>query len=224
VVKKKKTQAWIKLVNQPHKLALGDDIMLPEVPNMAEREVVGRENGRHLGISLLRDWVKKSWTGLLTTLPSVHLLSKGWFMLKFQCVADATKVLKDPWCIDSTPLLLKRWTSFFDASTERIDELPIWVHLPGLPPELWTAKGFKCIGNALGNYMDVNMSFISSGRMSMAHILVSLNVRKGLSGEIELSWGNIVFMQKLDYEGIPFKCHRCHKHGHRVSECPLPMK
>jgi hypothetical protein len=41
VVKKKKTQARIKLVARPQKLALGDDIMLPEVLDMEERVMVG---------------------------------------------------------------------------------------------------------------------------------------------------------------------------------------
>jgi hypothetical protein len=49
------------------------------------------------------------------------------------------------------------------------------------------------------------MSFISTGRMLVARIIVSLNFRKGLSGEIELTWGDRVFMKKLDYEGILFK-------------------
>jgi hypothetical protein len=145
-------------------------------------------------------------------------------MFRFQSQVDATKILNAPWCFDSSSMLLKRWTPLFDASHERIDELPIWVHLPGLPVELWTPKGFEYLGNALGRYMDVDMSFKSStGKMSMAHILVSLNIRKGLAEEIELSWGDKSIMKKLDYEGIPFKCRRCHKHGHNASEFHLPM-
>jgi hypothetical protein len=93
--------------------------------------------------------------------------------------------------------------------------------LPGLPVELWTPKGFEYLGNALGRYMDVDMSFKDSRKMSMAHILVSMNIRKGLAEEIELSWGDKSIMKKLDYEGIPFKCRRCHKHGHNASECPF---
>jgi hypothetical protein len=121
-------------------------------------------------------------------------------------------------------MLLKRWSPLFDASRERIDELPIWVCLPGLPVELWTQKGFECLGNALGRYMDADMSFTSTGKMSMARILVSLNIHKGLAGEIELSWGDRSILQKLDYEGIPFKCRWCHKHGHNASEFHLPMR
>jgi hypothetical protein len=45
--------------------------------------------------------------------------------------------------------------------------------------------------------------------------------QKGLSDTLELTRGDLLFTQPLDYEGIPFKCHRCHKHGHRAAECSL---
>jgi hypothetical protein len=71
--------------------------------------------------------------------------------------------------------------------------------------------------------MDVDMSFLSMGKMLVSCILVSLNIRRGLVEEIKLSWGEKSYMQKLDYEGIPFRCRRCHKHGHIASECQLLM-
>jgi hypothetical protein len=108
VTKKHKTQAGINLVARPQKLALGDNIMLLEVSGMAEKAVVGCANGHHLGYNKLREWVKISWTGFLDYFPSVHLLTKGWFMLKFQSTADVDKVLKALWCIDSTSMFLKR--------------------------------------------------------------------------------------------------------------------
>jgi hypothetical protein len=113
---------------------------------------------------------------------------------------------------------------FFDAYRERIDELPIWVRLPGLSPECWSWKCFEKIGNTLGTFMKEDMSFSTSGKMFVARILVSLNFRKGLSATLELSQEGKTFSQSLDYEGIPFKCHRCHKHSHRAVDCLLPMK
>jgi hypothetical protein len=72
--------------------------------------------------------------------------------------------------------------------------------------------------------MNVDMSFSSSRKMSVARILVSLNLRKGLSDTLELTRDGLLFRKPLDYEGIPFKCHRCHKHGHRVVDFSLPLK
>jgi len=29
------------------------------------------------------------------------------------------------------------------------------------------------------------------------------------------------YFQAIDYEKIPFRCRKCHEHGHVVKECPL---
>lgn len=28
------------------------------------------------------------------------------------------------------------------------------------------------------------------------------------------------WVQRVDYEHIPFRCHRCHEHGHLFRDCP----
>ena len=46
-----------------------------------------------------------------------------------------------------------------------------------------------------------------------------------ISGEllegINLTWDDEDCFQTLDYEHIPFRCRRCHEHGHLYRECPL---
>jgi len=32
------------------------------------------------------------------------------------------------------------------------------------------------------------------------------------------------YFQAIDYEQIPFRCRKCHEHGHLVRECPLNNK
>jgi hypothetical protein len=51
--------------------------------------------------------------------------------------------------------------------------------------------------------MNADMSFSSIGKMSVAQILVSLNLRKGLLDTLELTRGGLLFRKPLDYEGIP---------------------
>jgi hypothetical protein len=189
-----------------------------------ETTVVGWVNGHHLHINTLREWVDKSWSSKEDQFPLIQSFLNVWFIFFFQSLTDITRVLKSPWCIDLSPILLKRLTPFFNESYERVDELPIWVRLPGLPMEIWTLKGFECLGNDLDRYMYVDISFTSTGKISVDRVLVSLNIRKGLTEEIELSWGDRYFLQKLDYEGIPFKCCRCHKHGHNACDFTLTMR
>jgi hypothetical protein len=60
--------------------------------------------------------------------------------------------------------------------------------------------------------MNEDISFSSFGKISMSWILFSLNVRKVLSYTLVLTRDGLVFRQPLNYEGIPFKCRRCHEH------------
>jgi hypothetical protein len=38
--------------------------MIPEVPDLAEKVVVGRANGRHLSLDHLKEWVSSHWKDL----------------------------------------------------------------------------------------------------------------------------------------------------------------
>jgi hypothetical protein len=69
--------------------------MIPEVPDLAEKEVVGRANGRHLSLDHIKAWVSSHWRDLGFPLPSVHTLAKGWFLFKFQTTTDVCRVLHE---------------------------------------------------------------------------------------------------------------------------------
>lgn len=55
--------------------------------------------------------------------------------------------------------------------------------------------------------------------MAMAHIMVLLNLREGLTEDICLATKYGMLTQILDYEGVPFRCHRCHLADHLVAQC-----
>jgi len=46
------------------------------------------------------------------------------------------------------------------------------VKLPVLPIEYWSKEVFKEIGNTLGQFLEADMSFLKSKKMTMARILV----------------------------------------------------
>jgi hypothetical protein len=54
---------------------------------------------------------------------------------------------------------------------------------------------------------------------------VRLDLCSGLLKELTIKTASGSFIQSLDYEGIPFRCHRrCHVYGHGVVDCKLPFK
>lgn len=55
----------------------------------------------------------------------------------------------------------------------------------------------------------------------MARILVHLDTRAGLEEKITLHKRHFSRKKLLDYEGVPFRCKRCHKVGHLYKDCPM---
>jgi len=126
--------------------------MLTNVMNQDERVVVGKENSRDLGTTQPREWFQKNWEATLNQLPSIHILVNGWFMFNFKNAWVMAKVIIIPWCIVSTPFLMKKWSPFFDVIRDRIDELLVWVRMSRFPRECWRVICFEKVGNTLGTY------------------------------------------------------------------------
>jgi hypothetical protein len=158
----------------------GEDIDMDRVVEFSEMAVVGRARGKWLGTVSLRSWVANTWGANIMRPPSIRVLAKGWFAFLFSATEDVSWVLLKIWSMVGTPIVLKRWTPNFDAKQERVDVVPIWVRLSGLPMQYWNSVCFVAIGNKLGNYIEADMSFEETGLMSVARILVRLDIRPGL--------------------------------------------
>jgi hypothetical protein len=100
--------------------------------------------------------------------------------------------------------LLQEMKVDFEAMTEKLVLVPIWVRLLGLPLISWSKEVFKEVRNALRFFYKVDNSFQFTVYMGMAHILVGLNLLNGLANTITLKKGNVVLCQELDYKGISF--------------------
>jgi hypothetical protein len=123
-----------------------------------------------------------------------------------------------------TPIVLKRWNPIFYPKWERVDVVPVWVQLPGLPMQYWNSVCFSVIGKKLGEFIKSGFSFEDTGLMSVARILVRLDLCTGLLKELNIETPFSSCIQPLDYKGIPFRCHRCHAYGHGVVDYKLPFK
>lgn len=80
------------------------------------------------------------------------------------------------------------------------------------------------IGDALGVYVDADLSYKITREMFVVRILVLLDLREGLSPEIFLNMVLRDVVHELDYEGVPFRCHLCHSEEHLVAQCDWPFR
>ena len=87
---------------------------------------------------------------------------------------------------------------------------PFGFNLPNLPFEFWSVEFFKMIGNALGTFLEADLSFLKTSICCLGKVLVLIDMRNGLAEDIVNKKGDTVFTHSMDYVGLPFRCNHCH--------------
>lgn len=116
-------------------------------------------------------------------------MAKGWIQLSFNSHEEAEEIAKSIWSIDLTLVSFKFWVPLFNTSCETLYVVSKWVWLPGLPSNMWNEKSFKDLENSLGVYLKANYSFKETRDISMARILVSLDLQNDLHETINIGKG-----------------------------------
>jgi hypothetical protein len=68
---------------------------------------------------------------------------------------DSHKILSSYWHWGSQTLFLKKWRLYFNAKSEHLEVIPVFVWILALPLIFWTKDVFKEMGNLLGFYYEV---------------------------------------------------------------------
>lgn len=119
------------------------------------------------------------------------------------------------WSINSTPITFKLWNPLFNVTWERLEVVPISVRLPILQSNMWNDTSFMHLGNSLGVFTKSGYSFEEKKDMSIAHILVHLDMWKRIYETMNIGI-EVERLHFLDYEGVSFQCNRYQKHVHLV--------
>ena len=161
-IKHKWARQTIKKLDKPVLMTVGEDVGLNEIGLMNAMTLVGRFGGCKYNSEGLNLWFVDSWKDIISQMPAVYLLPRGWIAFKFFSEEDAAMVLAGVWRWDKIGLLIKWWTTLFDTRIERYDQVPIWVKLLNLPFEFWSIDFFKLVGNTLGTHLETDLSFLKS--------------------------------------------------------------
>jgi hypothetical protein len=80
------------------------------------------------------------------------------------------------------------------------------------------------IGNTLGSFIKISEITKAAKYTSYAQICVYMNVAGALSEAVTISYQDNEWSQSVDYEHIPFRCRKCHVHGHLFCDCSMNIK
>jgi hypothetical protein len=187
---------------------------------MRDYALVGKFLGLWPSERDLIKWIQYWWK------PKGHyelqLGSKGFFTIILHNLEDRNHIFDGgPYFYNSVGLFLRFWTEKFSPEKEDFAHAPVWIRLYSLPQEFWLEEVLAGIGNTIGIYVKSSEATKQRRYTSYARICVYLNIAKPLPGSIILEYHDEDWTQTIDYEHIPFRCRKCHEHGHLFRECPL---
>jgi hypothetical protein len=152
----------------------------------------------------------------------LHLGSKGFFTVVFMNLEDRDKVFEGgPYFHASVGLYMRPWKEIFSPEKETFKCVPVWIRLYSLPLDYWLPTTFEAIGNKLGKFVKASDATLKGKYTSFARICIEMDVSGALPEAICLEFRDEEWIQNIDYEQIPFRCRRCHEHGHLFRECLL---
>jgi len=200
-------------------IALKPENLRKRIQYMKDHALIGKFIGIWPTEKALLWWIQTHWK------PKGHfdlqLGSKGFFTIIFFNMEDRNRVFEGgPYFFNSAGLYLRFWKEKFNPDKEDLTVAPIWVRLYSLPSEFWLPEVLEDIGNALGHFVKISDQTQLSRYTSYARICVYMNISQDIPEAITLTWEDDEWTQPLDYEHIPFRCRKCHMHGHLFRDCP----
>ena len=96
-----------------------------------------------------------------------------------------------------------------------MDEVIVWIRLPGLTVHLYDKKILQKLGHLVGTVIKIDANTTSSTQGRFARIIVTIFLAKPLMSHFELD-GKV---QKVEYEGLPVICFTCERYGHNSNMC-----
>lgn len=73
----------------------------------------------------------------------------------------------------------------------------------------------------MGEYIKISEGTRMGHYVSYARICVHIDVYGALPKAVKLIYRDEVWLQSIDYEHIPFRCKKCHEHGHLFWDFPM---
>ena len=190
------------------------------VQYLKDHALIGKFIGFWPNEKALSWWINTTWK------PQGHydlqLGAKGFFTVVFFNPEDRVRIFDNgPYFFHSAGLYLRIWKDRFNPDTENMTIAPVWLRLYSLPTEYWKEEILTDIGNALGEFVKISEQTKQVRYVSYARLCVYLDISKDLPEAIELTHDDEEWVQTIDYEQLPFRCRRCHEHGHLFRYCPL---
>ncbi|XP_042962358.1 uncharacterized protein LOC122296621 [Carya illinoinensis] len=168
----------------------------------------------------IRAFIRSHWG--LSSLPVVSAMQRPRnIFIRMSNELDFLKALSRESCdIEGVPYRPFAWSPEFDEEIEP-PSVPVWVFLPGLPPNFYHASLLKMLTAPIGKYIRRDNPTKCATRTDGARICLEINAAQK---PISHFWIGIPGMpksrrQEIIYETLPAYCSKCRCQGHNQRTC-----
>jgi len=170
--------------------------------------------GKTLGYNTLKDRLKKVWK--LQGGFEIMDNDNGFYMVKFDQVADREKVISDgPWMIFDHCLAVSHWSPGFASPEAKVKRTIIWIRFPGLNLVYYDESFLLAMASAISRPIKVDNNTLKMECGRFARVCVEVDLTLSVVGKIWLNghW------YKVQYEGLHIICTTCGCYGHLYRDC-----
>ncbi|XP_021754907.1 uncharacterized protein LOC110720205 [Chenopodium quinoa] len=175
-------------------------------------------------LTAVKRYVDSVWNQVQT--PNIFLHDDGYFLVHFHSIEDRDLVLAGgPYTFLNKPVIIKPWSTGFNFYEEILKVIPLWIKLPNLPLNFWSADSLIRIASILGVPLFADDCTTRQQRVSFARVLVEMDVTMTLPDHvwIEDELG-VEFKQAIVYDWKPSYCAKCSMPGHDCSFLGKPVQ
>ncbi|XP_077221623.1 uncharacterized protein LOC143855390 [Tasmannia lanceolata] len=192
---------------------------LEEIGCKWRTSLVGYFIGRRPYFMNLRENLSRKWN--LKGELQIFTLSNGFYLFQFTCLEDCDSVLESgEHSYAGRPLILRKWKPGTPLEKLNLTSIPVWVRLPGLPLEFWSAKGLSKIASFIGNPLYMDSRIAEETRLSYARMCVEVEAGAEFPETIPIHTPYGIHNQKVQYDWKPSACKTCIDFSHTSEACP----
>ncbi|XP_074315518.1 uncharacterized protein LOC141651716 [Silene latifolia] len=153
----------------------------------------------------------------------VSFLDNGIFLVRFTKFENREALLNSGYYMfDNKPVVIRPWLPETELIKEKVDIVPVWARLSGIPLRFWGACLPKIVG-LVGNFIPMDDATKDKIRLSYARVMVEVPFNQKLVDKVRfLDESGHVVVVNVEYELNPISCSSCNGIGHDMSQCRKP--
>lgn len=184
--------------------------------------VVGYFIGDAPHVGSIHAMVNRIWSSpKACTKIDVQFIEKNIVLFRIERSNMRDRVIKRKyWHIADVPLVVSMWTPESALHPPELSGMPLWVDIRGVPNDLFSHKGLKCLSREVGGFVKLHPHTERCVRLDVARILIEMDLHKPLVEKFSFKdkQGSVKELE-VSFPWLPTRCNVCQSWGYKGVEC-----